>query len=147
MATAEETAVWARFHFRFGWWTLLVFACLGLGLEAFHGFKVAWYLDVANETRRLAFRLAHAHGVLISLLHVAYGATLHALGPTGRGVLVASRAFVAASALLPVGFLLAGFGVDGGDPGPAIALVPVGALCLLTGLACAAWSLRGARAR
>lgn len=143
MSTGAETAARARFHFRFGWWTLLLFACIGLGLEALHGFKVAYYLDVANETRRLMWRLGHAHGVLLALVHVGCGATLHAMAPTGRLVLVASRALVGASLLLPVGFLLAGFGPHGGDPGPGVALVPLGAACLLVAAALLGWSLRG----
>ena len=36
----------ARRHVRFGWWSLFVFASLGLTLEVLHGFKVAAYLDV-----------------------------------------------------------------------------------------------------
>ncbi len=142
MATGESRGARALFHFRFGWWTLLFFACIGLALEAMHGFKVAWYLDVDNETRRLMLRLCHAHGGLLGLVHLGYGATLHTLSPTGGATILASRAFIGASALLPLGFALAGFGVQGGDPGPAIALVPVGALCLLTGLFSTGWALR-----
>jgi hypothetical protein len=142
MATGDEKVARALFHFRFGWWSLLLFACIGLTLEAMHGFKLAWYLDVSNETRRLMLRLCHAHGGLLGLVHLGYGATLQALSPSGGGTVIASRALVGASALLPLGFALAGVGVQGGDPGPAIALVPVGALCLLTGLFAAGWSLR-----
>ena len=36
-----------------------------------------------------------------------------------------------------VGFLLGGVRVYGGDPGPGIALLPIGALCLLV----AVWSV------
>ena len=43
-------------HFRFGWWSLLVFAAFGLALEALHGLKVGSYLSVSNETRRLRSR-------------------------------------------------------------------------------------------
>jgi hypothetical protein len=144
MATRDDGAARALFHFRFGWWTLLLFACIGLTLEAMHGFKISWYLDVSNETRRLMLRLCHAHGGLLGLVHLGYGATLSALSPSGSATVIASRALIGASALLPLGFALAGFGVQGGDPGPAIALVPVGALCLLTGLFSAGWSLRKA---
>ena len=136
-----------RFHLRFGWWSLVFFACVGLSLEAMHGFKVAWYLNVANETRRLMFRLGHAHGTLLALLHVAFAATLHAAAaaqlPAGRATRVASRALVVASVLLPLGFLLGGFGATGGDPGMGIGLVPPGALALLCALAATGWSLRG----
>jgi len=61
---------------RFGWWSLLLFTALGLGLESLHGFKVRAYLDVSNETRRLMWTLAHAHGALLSVLHVVFGLSL-----------------------------------------------------------------------
>ena len=41
----------ARRHLRFGWWSLLSFLTLGIALEAMHGLKVQWYLDVSNETQ------------------------------------------------------------------------------------------------
>ena len=63
-------------HLRFGWWSLLLFLTMGIVLEVMHGFKVGWYLDVGNETRRLLLRLAHAHGTLLSLVHVVFALTL-----------------------------------------------------------------------
>jgi hypothetical protein len=123
----------ARRHIRFGWWSLLVFATLGLTLEVMHGFKVAAYLDVSNETRRLMWRLAHAHGVLLGLIHVVYGVMLRTSpGPEPAGL--TSTALVGASVLLPGGFFLAGVVFYAGDPGLGIALVPVGALLLLLAL-------------
>ena len=65
-----------RRHLRVGWWAILFFLTLGVVLEALHGFKVPWYLNVANETRRLMLTLAHAHGVLVGLLHIAFAATV-----------------------------------------------------------------------
>ena len=35
----------------------MVFLTLGIGLEVMHGFKVAWYINVGMETRRLMWRL------------------------------------------------------------------------------------------
>ena len=67
-----------RRHLLTGWTSLLVFALLGGVLEAMHGFKVDWYLAVGNETQRLLWRLAHAHGTFLSLVHVAFAATLAA---------------------------------------------------------------------
>jgi len=52
-------------HLLWGWWGLLVFLSLGIILEALHGFKVGAYLDVGNETRRLMWTLAHAHGTML----------------------------------------------------------------------------------
>lgn len=126
-------AHYTRLHLRFGWWSLLVFGALGLLLETLHGFKVAAYLDVSNETRRLMWTLAHAHGVGLGLVHLlfaiqvqvipAHGATRHAL---------VSRLLVGASVLLPGGFFAGGVVYYGGDPGLGILLVPVGAVLLLT---------------
>ena len=69
-----------RRHLRFGFWSILAFMIMGLVLESLHGFKVAAYLNVGNETRRLLWTLAHAHGALFGLVHVAVGCTLRVLG-------------------------------------------------------------------
>jgi GNAT superfamily N-acetyltransferase len=121
----------AQKHVRFGWWALLVFLSLGLLLEAFHGFKIGYYLDVDNEARRLAFRLGHAHGTLLSLVHVAFGLTLASrFAPSERSAARASPLLVAATLLLPGGFLLGGLFQHGGDPGVGVFLVPVGGVVL-----------------
>ena len=119
-------------HLRFGWWSLLVFATLGLGLELLHGFKAGFYLDVSNATRRLMWTLAHAHGVLLAILHVLYALALRsipALGGTRRRLI--SSSLVAASVLLPGGFFLGGISFYAGDPGLGVLLVPPGAALLL----------------
>jgi hypothetical protein len=51
---------------------------------------------------------------------------------------LASTLLIAASVLLPLGFLLGGIWVYGGDPGLGVLLVPPGALCLLAALLLAA---------
>jgi hypothetical protein len=131
----RSNASYARRHLRFGWWSLLVFAALGLLLETFHGFKFGAYLDVANDTRRLMWRLAHAHGALIGVVHILFGLVLRGAGDTGfRNSPRTSIALVSAGVLLPGGFFLGGFGFFGGDPGLGILLVPVGAILLLVAL-------------
>ena len=135
-----------RFHLRFGWWSLLFFLTMGLALEALHGFKVGYYLDVSNEVRRLTWTLAHAHGALLGVLHVVFAATLLMAQPRAGAAILASRALTAASVLLPLGFFLGGFGIAGGDPGVGVALVPVGAVALFAAVALTAVSL-GARTR
>ena len=123
---------YARRHVRFGWWSLLVFATLGLVLETLHGFKVRAYLDVSNETRRLMWTLAHAHGTLLSLVHVVFGQTVRiGLGPSERALQAISTSLIAASVLLPGGFFLGGIAFFSGDPGLGVALVPLGAALLL----------------
>ena len=66
----------ARHHTAFGWWLVVVSMALGTILEALHALKLGVYLDVSNETRRLLWTLAHAHGALLGLLHVAFATSL-----------------------------------------------------------------------
>lgn len=122
----------ARRHLRFGWWSLAVFATLGLVLESLHGFKVGAYLDVLNETRRLMWTLAHAHGTLLSIVHLIFGLSVRVapeLIAADRKAI--SRWLITASLLLPGGFFLGGVGFYGGDPGMGALLVPVGAVSLI----------------
>ena len=76
MTNALEPSDLTSRHLRFGWGSLLVFVLLGGVLEGMHGFKVDWYLAVGNETQRLMWRLAHAHGTFLSLVHVAFAFTV-----------------------------------------------------------------------
>ncbi len=117
----------------FGWWSLLVYLSAGLGLEALHGLKVGWYLDVGAETRRLMLTLGHAHGTLLALVTLAagLGARLARPIPPSAGT---ARCLKAANVLLPLGFWAGAVGVRGGDPGPGILLVPLGGLLLLAGV-------------
>lgn len=130
-AAESATATYLRRHLRFGWWSLLCYLTLGIVLESLHGFKVGWYLDVANETRRFMWTLAHAHGVLLSLVNLAFAVTLpHLATDTVRLARLASPCLMGATICLPGGFLLGGVVIHGGDPGLGILLVPVGALFL-----------------
>jgi len=123
---------YSRRHLTFGWWSLLVFATLGLTLEALHGFKVRAYLDASNDTRRLMWTLAHAHGTALAIIHVVFGLVLRvAPDTTARSVPTISTSLIAASVLLPGGFFLGGVAFYAGDPGIGIALVPIGAASLL----------------
>jgi len=138
-----------RRHQRTGWTMLCCFLALGLALEALHGWKVRWYLDLANETRRLMFTLAHAHGTLVGLLHVAFGASASTLRPAApRAISAASRCLTIGGVLLPAGFFLGGLFIHAGDPGLGVLIVPVGALLLIAAVgacALAAWRATAAR--
>jgi cytochrome bd-type quinol oxidase subunit 2 len=128
---------------RFAWSSLLVWALFGLALEAAHGFKVSAYLD--DGLRRSLLRLAHAHGVILALVVLAYGeagAPLHASPDKARRV---GRLFRAGAILIPVGFALSAVRASEGDPSPPILLVPLGALVLIAAVGrttSAAWSRR-----
>ena len=124
---------YSRRHLRVGWWSLFVFATLGLVLESLHGFKVRAYLDASSETRRLMWTLAHAHGTLLSLIHIAFALTLRGVPELNlRRPELISGALIGASVLLPGGFFLGGVVFYAGDPGLGVLLVPVGAVLLLT---------------
>jgi len=127
----DITALQMR-HLRIGWGSLLLFVLLGGVLEAMHGFKVDWYLSVGNETQRLLWRLAHAHGTFLSLVHVGFSASVGQM--RGAAPRLASACLTSALIALPGGFLLGAFGGHGGDPGLGILLVPVGLILLVVAI-------------
>lgn len=120
-------------HLQLGWLALLIFVMLGVVLESLHGFKVGAYVNPSNATRRLVWTLAHAHGTLLGLVHIAFAFTVRrwAAAAAPSRIILASHGLSAATLLLPGGFFLGGFGVRGADPGLGIWLVPAGALSLL----------------
>ena len=121
-----------RLHLVFGWWQLLVFLSLGIGLEMMHGFKVGWYLDADQEARRLMLTLAHTHGTLLGLVNLAFSWSLTQIGGwRSSNLWVASRSLIAASVLMPLGFFLGGLITYAGDPNLAILLLPAGGFFLL----------------
>jgi hypothetical protein len=134
VSEAPNAAEIARRHLRLGWWALLVFLSLGTVLEGLHGLKLGFYLDVRNESRRLLWTLAHAHGALLSLVSLAFAASARLPGWGAARLSLASRCLVAALVLIPGGFFLGGAFPYAGDPGPAVIVVPVGALLLFTGV-------------
>jgi hypothetical protein len=131
----DPTAL-ASLLIRFGLWSLLAYLTLGLALEAMHGFKVAWYLEF--ETRRLLWTLAHAHGVLVSVLTIGFGLMLYRAAAPATWHRTAAGCLLAAVVLLPGGFLLGGIFVYGGDPGLAVLLSPIGGALLFAAVLLAA---------
>jgi|SRR5690606_25530687 len=138
MSTQPEIIALQRRHLRIGWSSLLVFVLLGGVLESMHGFKVDWYLAVGNETQRLLWRLAHAHGSFLSLVHLGFALTLPFCTPQASGPATppkfASASLTSALLALPGGFLLGAFGGSGGDPGIGIVLVPFGLVMLVVAI-------------
>jgi hypothetical protein len=121
---------------RQGWISLALWITFGILLEGFIGFRIPALLD--DSVRRELFRLAHAHGTLLSLvlLTAAICARLELI----RLERMSSLGLRAAALLLPFGFLLGGLWHFKDDPGPGIVLVPVGALLLLAAALHLAWS-------
>ena len=136
---------YGRRHLRFGWWSLLLFATLGLVLESLQGFKVRAYLDVSNETRRLMWTLAHAHGTLLAIVHLIFGLTWRSAPASLPSARLISASLIAASVLLPGGFFLGGVTFYSGDPGVGVVLVPVGGVLLLFAIFSIARGAAGAR--
>ena len=146
-SVADRSAeAYARRHLRFGWWSLLLFLSLGLVLEAFHGLKIGWYLQVSSHIRRLMLTLAHTHGTLLALIHLLFSMTACRSASSKSGPESvsdrepedspawrrwASSCLIGASVLLPGGFFLGGFFIYDGDPGLGALLVPVGGVLLL----------------
>jgi hypothetical protein len=129
---------------RFAWTSLVAWVLFGLALEAAHGFKLSAYLD--DSLRRNLLRLAHAHGVILGLVVLAYGELGAPLvAPPARAGQV-GRLLRAGALLVPLGFALSAIRASEGDPSPAILLVPLGGLALLAALvrtAFGAWRHKG----
>ena len=113
----------------------------GQWIASAHGFKIGWYVDVGNETRRLMFTLAHAHGTLLALINIAAGLTGRNMDRFSLRPSV-SFALIWAAILLPAGFFLGGIVIYDGDPGLGVWLVPIGAALLFYGIARIAFDLR-----
>ncbi len=133
MTDAERPPI----NLRSGFLALFAFSSLGLVLEVLHGFKLGFFLDVDNETRRFLWRLAHAHGGLLGLLNVGYALATQAWPNLADRL--AGRALLVALWLMPLGFLLGGVFARGGDPGASVGLAAAGGVALLFGLGKIAW--------
>ena len=131
----SEASALVQRHLVLGWTFLLVFLTLGIVLDAFHGFKVRWYVDVQNSTRRLMWTLAHAHGVLIGFVSLAFALTAHLRPDARKGRSLASTCLLLSGLVLPGGFFLGGLVIHQGDPGVGVFLTPIGGLLLFLSVA------------
>jgi hypothetical protein len=107
---------------------LFASACLGFCVELAHAFKLSPYLDV--PLRRELLTWAHAHGVGLALILLAYAATGIVDAASARN----ARVLMLGGVLMPAGFALASIDLHESDPGLGILLVPVGALLVLRAL-------------
>lgn len=131
----DQLGAVSRAHMQFGWYALLFYLVLGAALEMLHGFKIDYYLNVTNETRRMLWTLAHAHGTLLALINIVFALTVPTMPQFGHaGRTLASRCLIGATILLPGGFFFGGMFIAGGDPGLPVLLVPLGALLLFIGV-------------
>jgi peptidoglycan/LPS O-acetylase OafA/YrhL len=122
----------ASAHLRASLWCVAAFLAMGMWLEAMFGLRVEGVMN--DPIRREFLRLGHAHGGLLALLNVALAWALLRLGTPEAW---ASRIRVAAwlgSLLVGVGFVGGGLVHGPTDPGPAVLLVPAGALMVVASL-------------
>ena len=131
MTSEPEQSDLQRYHLQCGWVVLGFFLTMGLVLETLHGLKMDWYLNVGLENRRLLITLAHAHGALIGILHLAFSATMPQM-QLGTALRWSSWCLLSATILRPGGFLLGGIFLLGSDPGWGVFLTPLGGLLLIT---------------
>jgi len=130
-ATEDSTArrmETVKRHLRFGWWSLFVFVLLGTVLEGLLGFK--WIPYVIGDIRRMMWTLAHAHGTLLGLVHIAFALTVH----SGAGTMPhrwISPSLITASILLPGGFFAGGIFPFENDPDVGVWVVPLGACFMI----------------
>jgi hypothetical protein len=129
-------------HRRWGWASLATFASIGLLLESLHGFKLAALVD--HETRQTMWRLAHAHGAVLGLVHLALAQQL-AMQGASDATRSSSIALCFATVAMPLGFALGGAWYYDSDPGVGIVLVPIGGVALI--YACLRLALSAATSR
>lgn len=123
-----EHSNWAARMMTQGWVSLALWMSVGLLLEGLLGYKIPSYLN--DLQRRELFRLAHTHGAFLGLVLIAAALC----GRRGAGLpRIACLSLSVGSALMPLGFLLAGIRHPEGDPGPAIWIVPPSAILIIFG--------------
>jgi hypothetical protein len=110
----------------FVWMALWI--AFGLVLEGLLGTKQPAYL--LAPVRREMWRLAHAHGVLMTAVFILVS-RLHGFG--GRSA--PERLMAAGAILMPLGFFLGGITPGETDPAMGVWLAPLGGLLYLLGLA------------
>lgn len=119
---------------------MLLFAGLGLALEGLNGLKLGFFLDPEFHLRREMWRLAHAHGTLLSIIQLVFsGALARGIFASEDRAQLASTLLRAALLLMPLGFFLGGVAPSESDPWIGIWLVPVGGALLLLALAITAF--------
>ncbi len=119
-----------------GWFGLAFWMSCGLLFEGLIGFRSPSYLQ--DATRRELFRLAHAHGTILSLLLLIVNVYLQnkLIAPPKIGVYALQIGVL----LMPLGFLLGGIRHYESDPNPLIFLAPLGGLLIIFGVVTIAFS-------
>jgi hypothetical protein len=130
MAENRTTQLWIRSAVFQALVGVAVWMTFGLLLEGLIGFKTPAYLH--DSVRRELFRLAHAHGTLLSLLLL--GAALVCDRFEVKPARIVTAVLRSGVILMPIGFLLGGVWHYESDPGVGIWLVPIAAVMVVFGL-------------
>ena len=109
---------------------IAVWMTFGLLLEGLIGYKTPAYLN--DPVRRELFRLAHAHGTLLSLLLL--GLALVCDRFEVRLASIVTLALRGGVVLMPIGFVRGGVWHYESDPGVGIWRVPVAAVMVVFGV-------------
>ena len=137
MASEKEPETAERFSIASqAWFSLAFWLSVGLLLEGLIGFRAPAYLQ--DEMRRELFRLAHAHGTLLSLLLLIVALYLASkqISPPNAAIWPLRVGTV----LMPVGFLLGGIWHTETDPNFLVFLAPLGGILLIFGIVVVAFS-------
>jgi uncharacterized membrane protein YgdD (TMEM256/DUF423 family) len=132
----EIEAVPSRGIARQAWFSLLFWMSMGLLFEGLIGFRAPVYLQ--DPLRRELFRLAHAHGTILSLLLLIVN--LYLVKDLISPPKLALRSLQAGVVSMPFGFLLGGLWHYESDPNFLIFIAPLGGLLLIFGVAAIAFS-------
>ena len=130
MTEKSDVQPWIRSSIVQAFVGIAVWMAFGLLLEGLIGYKTPLYLQ--DQVRRELFRLAHAHGTLLSLLLLGVALATDRLNLTLPKL--AQMSIRVGVVILPVGFLAAGVWHYESDPGIAIWVVPIAALLVIFGV-------------
>jgi hypothetical protein len=117
---------------------IAVWMAFGLLLEGLIAFRIPDYLS--DPITREMFRLAHAHGTLLSLILVVVGLASRAEFISAPKI--ADWMLRIGSVAMPLGFLLGGVGNSANDPSPLVFIAPVGGVMLIFGIVAAVVSFK-----
>ncbi|MGE3467187.1 MAG: hypothetical protein AB7J13_09665 [Pyrinomonadaceae bacterium] len=123
---------------RQAWFGLALWMTFGLLIEGLIGFRSPAYLQ--DPVRRELFRLAHAHGALLSLLLLI--AALFIERKLTAPPKIATTLLRLGVIVMPLGFLLGGVWHYESDPGMGIFLAPIGGVLVIFGVIATAFSVK-----
>lgn len=112
------------------WIGIAFWMSFGLLNEGLIGFRIPGY--VADDVRRELFRLAHAHGTLLSLMLLGAAFSVNRLTEDAAPSFGVWPLRIGA-VMVPLGFLIGGMWHFKGDPGLGVWLVPPAALLVIFG--------------